>query len=503
MKIYDTSFFIDFSYYDEFMNPIKAKFKKIINMHETQKHYNILKDICEHEGLTGLPIFSINNGFNTFFVVKEKTVKSNKFKIKSIELIEADSIHDSATGFDSIVYPQIYFDGNSIKKSIFKKKTIEITAEKSQLLKKKNAVIDDVNDINKVSSNRTGLYKLIYSQNGVETIALFYCFLNQLNEQINLYAGDISLYAEVKFQYDKEVSRQGKPKLGIFTGSVDQGGVMHYYKFKDNVSKKITYHKVKKDIKADLDYFFANIDRSIKNNEKGTRKVLIAGVQGTGKSSFLNEIMLEYYHSHSILICTDLNQLIKHTQLCSKYKIPCISILEDCENFLDDRDSNLLNYLSGPLEPANVKGSFTFMTTNYPAKISDRIKNRPERIDEVYILSFLDGEDANEVVKCYFGKFLPENFDYTTLDGLFTGKTGAEIMKYADDVKKAADYKWHSFDKVTRKYIERVIATQKGKYKKLAEINPTKTDLAKTANGFGESIGFSGRTDIDVDEDDI
>lgn len=352
---------------------------------------------------------------------------------------------------------------------------------------------------------RTGLFKITCTEKNESYVFLFACFLYGAKlETVNLLCGSQYLLTKIMNINSKMKYKAQKPPIGIHFATIPQGSDVLIYSVKpENKNQKTIHHKVRNEIEKDLDYFFKNIDRSVKNGEKGTRKILIGGVQGTGKSGFIENLTISKKDKYSILFAKDLSELVKHLQLCSKYKIPTIAILEDCENYLDDRSSQLLNILSGSLEPINVKGSYIIMTTNFPEKLSDRIKNRPERIDDIYILSSLEEDDALLVTKQYFSTFLPENFDYETLKGIFTGYTGAEVMKFAQDVKKYADYKFGSFDKINRKVVEFVINLQKNKYQRLAGINTGKTQLAQAnKETYGSGVGFNRNEVYDYSEID-
>lgn len=429
-------------------------------MQEVKLYADLVKKEYEKVSNDKFDIFYTNWSYSFFHKLMNRKPKKNKLQLVDIKEIESD-------------IPKLLFDSNK-----------SIGEESTKKSKKKNE------NKNKNVYDRTGLYNFVFELNGVKEHIVYCCFLNSINEQMYVFASTHKTLENIKDILKDEKRKQNKPQLGIFTGNVDDHGVLHYIKFEEQMSKKIIHHHVKKDIVDDIAHFYNNIEQTIKNKEKGTRKILIAGNQGTGKSSFINELLLSYKNTHSILFCTDLKQLVKHQELCSKYDVPCISVLEDCEGFLDDRSSNLLNYLSGSLEYTNKKGAYTIMTTNYPEALSDRIKHRPERIDDVFILSNLNAADAIIVAKMYFSQFLPEGFDYNTLKGIFDGATGAEIMKYAQDVKKHANFQLGGFDKIDASFIKKVMDEQKNKYQKLSKINTGKTGLAKAGNGFGENIGF-------------
>lgn len=342
--------------------------------------------------------------------------------------------------------------------------------------------------------NKTGMFKITCVEKGKEFIAIHCCFLTGFkNDSVHLVCCTDEVFKKLSEINSKALKKASKPPIGIYQAYVTQSGTLKYSKFKKNLSTKATYHKVKEKIVQDISHFYKNLKNSIENGEKGTRKVLLAGEQGTGKSSIIQEIIQrEQFKNFSIVICDKIDALARHCINLAKYNIPSIAILEDCETFFSKHQekSELLNFLSGPAEPKNTGGTYMFFTTNHPDMLSDRIKHRPERIDEIFLVSTLDENDALLVTEMYFGQFLPKEFNWETLRGLFTGSTGAEIMKHAQDVKREADFRLGGFTKVNKNFIKKVIDLTMNKYKKLEEINTSKTNLSKHVSE-DNNLGFN------------
>lgn len=342
--------------------------------------------------------------------------------------------------------------------------------------------------------NKTGMFKITCVEKGKEFIAIHCCFLTGFkNDAVHLVCCTDEVFKKLSEVNSKAINKAAKPPIGIYQAYITQGGGLRYTKFKKNLSTKTTYHKVKKKISQDISHFYKNLSNSVENGEKGTRKILIAGEQGTGKSSIIQEIIQQAeFKNHCIVICERMDALARHCLNLAKYNIPSIAVLEDCETFFGKHEekSEVLNFLSGPTEPRNTGGTYIFFTTNHPEMLSDRIKYRPERIDEIFLVSTLDEEDSFQVTQMYFGQFLPKDFDWETLRGLFKGSTGAEIMKHAQDVKKEADFRLGGFTKVNRKFIEKVVEQTMNKYKKLESINTAKTNLSKH-QASGDKLGFN------------
>lgn len=346
--------------------------------------------------------------------------------------------------------------------------------------------------------NKTGMFKITCKENDKEYIAIHCCFLTGYkNETIHLVCCSDFIFSKLTSLNKKMLRSAAKPLPGIYYAYVDDNGMLKYSKHNKEISNKTTYHKEKEKIKKDIEHFFKNLPNNIKFGEKGTRKALIAGPQGTGKSSLIQEILLdEQFKNLCLVFCSNLKALSKHSYNVSKYNMPSIAVLEDCENFFNSNNesSELLNFLSGPAEPKNIGGTYILFTTNHPQLLSDRIKHRPERIDDIFIVDVLDKEDSFLVTKMYFSPFLPENFKWKELQGMFEGYTGAEIMKIAQDIKREASFKLADFSKIDKKFIEKNIKELMNRYKKLELVNTSKTNLAKK-QGANSNIGFDFQYD--------
>jgi len=431
-------------------------------MHDYYKHVSGKKDAM---------IFTKPPLSFSFFNDELKTKRKSSFFIKSINSIDFN--------IQDFVY------ANTEDTDIKKESRIRQTGKNINLKPSKKEKKIKLNIVEK-----TGVQHIIFSEKNIEHHIIYLSFLTGERLDIhNFVCCSLDVYEKILTIKNKNKSRQSIPKMGIYTGSVDQAGNLKYIPFEHQILEKPIIHNIKTEILKDIEYFYETVPILIKEGEKGTRKILIAGIQGTGKSSLINEIVLKYKNSHCILIATQLDVLAKHQQLCGKYNIPCLSVLEDCENFFDDNNSNILNFLSGALEPLNSKGSYTIFTTNHPDRISDRIKYRPERIDDVFILSTLNKNDSHEVFYFYFSKFLTKDFDYNSIKDLFDGYTGAEIMKLASDVKKEAAYEYKGdYSRVDKNYIFKIFSKNNEKYKKLKLID---TGKIKTNTNSTERIGFN------------
>jgi ABC-type multidrug transport system fused ATPase/permease subunit len=252
--------------------------------------------ISEYKKLTGETATVFFSEFNYSLYASQLTKKkSNKFRVTKIEFLNSD-IPDFSWP------PQKY------------------NKEKGELV---------------AECDKTGLWTVSFEENGKTFYAVHCCFLTGFkHDVVHITICKDEVYKKIKEIKAQAKKKAGKPKIGVFTGNVDQAGTLDYTTYKKSLSSKTVYHKVKETILKDIENFNKNLASSIKNGEKGTRKILIAGPQGTGKSSFIQELMRMYQNKASIMIAKSLDELGVHLQLCSKYKVPAIVVLEDCESFL-------------------------------------------------------------------------------------------------------------------------------------------------------------------------
>jgi len=198
-------------------------------------------------------------------------------------------------------------------------------------------------------------------------------------------------------------------------------------KKKDLTSLNII-HPCVGDVKKDLKFFFDNISLFTRYNAVGSRKTMLVGEPGTGKTSLCIEVAREYSDRMPVVIATEVTALAAHVYRMAKRNEPSIAILEDAEvTFSQTEKSNLLNFLDGVGQPPNKGGCYILMTTNHPERIEARILKRPGRVDKVISVGMLKDKWAQDCAMLYFKDFLSESEIYST--DLFDSMTGAQIKE--------------------------------------------------------------------------
>lgn len=198
--------------------------------------------------------------------------------------------------------------------------------------------------------------------------------------------------------------------------------------------------RLKNDLLHDVKTFFTKgIDVYKRLNLKPFRKLLLAGVPGTGKTMLCSALAswalergyLVIYISSADQMGATFGKIQQALHIASYSQYPTLILLEELDAFLHDREKALvLNVLDGSESSMNDRGTLLIATTNYPEAIDERVLKRPGRLDRIFIIpETRRREDAEKMLRQYLGAMW--NDEHRTLVPRLVGYPGAFIREVA------------------------------------------------------------------------
>ena len=198
--------------------------------------------------------------------------------------------------------------------------------------------------------------------------------------------------------------------------------------------------QLKDEILQDIDAFFEKgVDIYTRLNIKPFRKLLFAGVPGTGKTMLCSAIAgwgqekdyFVVYVSGSNQYGAKFWKIHEALEMAASSDAPTIVIVEELDSYLDEDDkAQLLNVLDGSESPSNKHGTIMIATTNHPEKIDDRVMKRPGRLDRIFIIPEMEHE---ETARRMLMQYLADAWqaDHAEIVPKLLGRPGAFIREVA------------------------------------------------------------------------
>jgi hypothetical protein len=202
---------------------------------------------------------------------------------------------------------------------------------------------------------------------------------------------------------------------------------------------------LKADIFRDVNSFFARGAEVYKRlNLKPFRKLLLAGVPGTGKTMLcsalakwaLGQGFVAIYISSARKESSDegntsFNKVERALNVARNSQLPALIILEELDAYLNEREKPLiLNVLDGSEAAINERGTLLIATTNYPEAIDERILKRPGRLDRIFIIpEAKTRQDAGALLRQYLAGMWQD--EHEKLVRHLVGYPGAFIREVA------------------------------------------------------------------------
>lgn len=174
------------------------------------------------------------------------------------------------------------------------------------------------------------------------------------------------------------------------------------------------------------------------------RKLLLAGVPGTGKSMLCNALAgWALQQAYRVIYISSAQRGMGDSDGAQFWKIeealhvasysnkPALIILEEMDAYLKDEEKALiLNVLDGSEGAENPHGTLLIATTNYPEAIDERVIKRPGRLDRIYIVPPIEDEMQASAMLAHYLKHLWRD-DHQALAKELVGYPGAFVREVA------------------------------------------------------------------------
>lgn len=197
---------------------------------------------------------------------------------------------------------------------------------------------------------------------------------------------------------------------------------------------------LKESIRQDIDAFFekgAAIYTRL--NLKPFRKIMLAGVPGTGKTMLcaalarwaLDKGRFVIYVSGSNAAGSSFWKIHQAIDMSARAHSPTIVIVEEIDAYLQgNTKARMLNVLDGSETPMNPHGTLLIATTNHPEQIDNRVMKRPGRLDRIFIIPELSSEaDAEKMLRQYLGEHWQD--EHRVIVPNLVGHPGAFVREVA------------------------------------------------------------------------
>ena len=340
-------------------------------------------------------------------------------------------------------------------------------------------------------TERTGMFKVIFNDGSFMYMAKWFAGIGRNRTVESVFATEGKTWVKFLSMSKKAANKRVKPKIGVYRIGLDGfAKTLTYEKF-SKIPNNHIFHDKLPIIQENINYYFDHVTDFMKYNQAGRRTLLLYGEPGTSKTSTLYKLALEHGKDKSVVFATDIGALYKHLTLCEKYSVPTLGFFEDCESALGYNNSDVKNFLSGIHARQNKGGSCIVLTTNYPERIEESIKERPERIDELHYIGPISGKMLIDCAVFYFGAYSPER---KILEEALTKKmTGAEVKLFVENtLKYCASYQKN----IDRESMRVVLGEYREDIKQLQKFSEGKMDktFVKSASK-GNSMGFARDSD--------
>lgn len=195
------------------------------------------------------------------------------------------------------------------------------------------------------------------------------------------------------------------------------------------------------------------------------RKLLLAGVPGTGKTMLcaamakvaINRGRIVVYVSGADRDGASFEKIQRALQAVTAANYPVLLIVEELDAYLHGDDkARVLNVLDGIESPNNPQGALLVATTNYPEAIDERISKRPGRLDRIFIIPPIESEkNAERMLRHYMGDQWKD--EHNTIVPQLLDQPGAFVREVALQARMLAAHEHRT--EVTLEMLEQSVST--------------------------------------------
>ena len=192
------------------------------------------------------------------------------------------------------------------------------------------------------------------------------------------------------------------------------GGRMSDFKPSIDWTDMVLPETLKDEILQDVSTFFTRgITVYQRLKLKPFRKLLLAGVPGTGKTMLCTALAkwaLEQNHLVVYISSADWEgatfvKIERALNIAANAEYPTLILLEEIDAYLHEKQKAMvLNVLDGNEARMNPHGTLLIATTNYPEAIDERVLKRPGRLDRIFLIPpLVEADHAERMLRMYLG----------------------------------------------------------------------------------------------------
>lgn len=277
---------------------------------------------------------------------------------------------------------------------------------------------------------------------------------------------------------------------GIYRGQMTDNGLA--LSELDDVMEMDAIHPKRESVHDQVNRFFENSEVYTRFGQKGTKKILMVGPPGTGKTTLMQDLARSHQDDRPCVFVSDIKAMAAVQEKAAENDQSVLIFVEDAEEAFKTSpmaggpgqrggaSSSVLQLLDGVNQPANENGCAVVMSTNHPGEIEDRILKRPGRVDHIVDIGLLEGEYAAQCADLYLPDEHPINIDKLT--ELFDGLSGDEIRAICSSAVSMAVAEQ---EEISSGLIDRVIERMEEQLNAAEEYADQQSELQAD-----ESVGF-------------